>query len=171
MKMEHSKSPTRHIVTIRRRVRRRQGKSEEEEQDQQAKLWKRCKWFIFYAPLFLYLTPCSSSDPFPPLLSSPTSDFSYLTNFHWNTQTLVRLKSHERDYLTREPTYLLSTFAVHDGKKLMAMAEFSTELRLVTITIADIHAASEEEFTQIDLRSQTDTLRTATLISRTISVN
>lgn len=88
----------------------------------------------------------------PAASTSGPSDYKYLSNFHWNTQTLMRLKAHERDYLSRNETQLLSCFAVHHGKKLIAFAEFSTELRVVTITVADIHAASEEGFTQVVLR-------------------
>jgi hypothetical protein len=100
-------------------------------------------------------TPSAKSRTLDDLSSPPVSipsDYSYLSNFHWNSQTLVRLKAHERDYLSRDETQLLSCFAVHASKKMIAFAEYSTELRIVTVSVADIHAAGEEDFSQLVLR-------------------
>lgn len=104
--------------------------------------------------LFLLLSSPSSKGVSSPTAPAPGTDFSYLANSHWNSQTLVRLNAHERDHLSRDETQLVSCFAVHPNKKMLAFAEYSTEMRLVTITIADIHAASEEEFTQMDIGSE-----------------
>ena len=65
---------------------------------------------------------------------------------------MSRLRLGERDWLSRHESHLLSCFAPHPQRKQILTAEHSTELRVVTVSVADVHQACTEDFTQLSLR-------------------
>ena len=81
-----------------------------------------------------------------------TAAYGYMLSMHWNTQTLSRLRFPERDWLSRHESLLLSCFSVQPHRKLLLTCEHSTNLRLVVVSVVDIHAAAEEDFTQLSVR-------------------